>query len=401
MRYKLNLFVCERIVFCLYSQFIIAMFFCCICILHCYGIQVRHWIEFPLYVFLLCSVWNTRNHCSSHMSNILENWMKIRTQWSIQQKKKYIFLFISLSVLSVSLQRAEITRTYIKPPPNKTALDIPAEYNLFPSSTSASVTTTHHHHHHPNRTASVAVKQSKQNPIAKFLLRISSSKSNENNNSSYSACSSGSSTSGQHGTATATGGASTAAPSPSKSSSSLCTSPSFSSSSSSTSSSSSYLPTYTESQLMHQQQQQQQHALHLLQHQSSIATGSPSWSPNNQNTSDFDGGLKVTVNTGHGAMSRSTSPRAPSPNIYKSRSMCNSFSSISTLPTSMINNIVNNAATIGSSSSMSSVASCPDAVDTNSNTVSVHCGSAVDVANTATGHTNNASNDASPSASPS
>lgn len=68
----------------------------------------------------------------------------------------------------------------------------------------------------------------------------------------------------------------------------------------------------------------------------------------------------------------------------------------------MINNIVNNAATIGSSSSMSSVASCPDAVDTNSNTVSVHCGSAVDVANTATaGHTNNASNDASPSASPS
>lgn len=67
----------------------------------------------------------------------------------------------------------------------------------------------------------------------------------------------------------------------------------------------------------------------------------------------------------------------------------------------MINNIVNNAATIGSSSSMSSVASCPDTVDTNSNTVSVHCGSAVDVANTATGHTNNASNDASPSASPS
>lgn len=59
----------------------------------------------------------------------------------------------------------ELTRPYIKAPPNKTALDVPElSYNLFP---------------HPscnlnNQQRITTTTKSKPNPIAKFFLRISS-----------------------------------------------------------------------------------------------------------------------------------------------------------------------------------------------------------------------------------
>lgn len=226
----------------------------------------------------------------------------------------------------MSLQRAEITRTYIKPPPNKTALDVPSdyEYNIFPSSTSSQL--------HHNRTNATATKQSKQNPIAKFLLRISSSKSNEHN-SNYNSLTSnslpvtnaGGVSQQQHQLRGGGNNTQHATTSLSMVPQSL----------------SNNLPTYSESQLMQQQ----------LMHSSS------SWS--SQCNETINDGPKTSSAIVCSAVTGSASPNS---NIYKSRSMCGSIqacslSSLSTLPTSMINNIVNNAATIGCSSSTSSIAS--------------------------------------------
>ncbi|KAG4071661.1 hypothetical protein HA402_011815 [Bradysia odoriphaga] len=64
-----------------------------------------------------------------------------------------------------SFQQMELTRPYIKAPPNKTALDVPElSYNIFP---------------HPscnlnNQQRITTTTKSKPNPIAKFFLRISS-----------------------------------------------------------------------------------------------------------------------------------------------------------------------------------------------------------------------------------
>lgn len=228
-------------------------------------------------------------------------------------------------------QRAEITRTYIKPPPNKTALDVPPEYeyNIFPSSTSPQL--------HHNRTNATATKQSKQNPIAKFLLRISSSKSNDNN-SNYNSLTSNSlpvTNAGECKNNSTINGVSQQQHQ-SRGNNHATTSLSMVPQTLSNN-----LPTYSESQLMQQQ----------LMH------SSPSWS--SQCNETIMDGPKATAAIVCSAVTGSASPNS---NIYKSRSMCGSIqacslSSLSTLPTSMINNIVNNAATIGCSSSTSSIAS--------------------------------------------
>lgn len=252
-------------------------------------------------------------------------------------------------------QRAEITRTYIKPPPNKTALDIPSdlEYNIYPSSTSPN---SHH-----NRSTTTATKQSKQNPIAKFLLRISSSKSNEHNSNYSSLTSNSLSNVGTDNCNIKCNNTIINNTNQQQHRGNNNTSPS-SFNSVAPCSSSHNLPTYSESQLMQQQQQQQQ-----LIHSSS------SWSATSSSINDNDN-LKnsIAAASSIGLCNDSTNEmncrRTPSPNannIYKSRSMCGnieacSLSSLSTLPTC--------AATIGSSSSTLSIASSSDALPLNPTT---------------------------------
>lgn len=189
-------------------------------------------------------------------------------------------------------------------------------------------------HQRSSANATTINNKSKHNPLAKFLLRISSPKSHENNNSNSSALA-GHNTSckniiGNH------------SPSSSSTSSSNSSSPSISGTTSRhhhgpsakarSMTQTSLPPSYSESQLQYQQEQR-------VKFQS--VTNPPS---------------QISVS--------SLSLRAPSstpsanhfsiPKINKSRSLCNEINyssmSISTTPTAMINSIVNNTATIGSTS---------------------------------------------------
>lgn len=73
---------------------------------------------------------------------------------------KSVFLF----------EQTEITRTYIKPPPNKTALDVPEHaYSVYPPASSCNL----------NQRTVPTTKSSKSNSITKVLLRVFSAKSPE------------------------------------------------------------------------------------------------------------------------------------------------------------------------------------------------------------------------------
>lgn len=196
--------------------------------------------------------------------------------------------------------------------------------------------------------------KSKHNPLAKFLLRISSPKSHENNSNNTSALPNHSSSYrnniGNHSSSSSSSSSSTA--SSVCSSSSLPTAvggggsvgggatsrhPNGPTSKSRSMPQTNLPPSYSESQLQYQQEQR-------LKFQS--ITNPPSQI----------GVSSLSLRT---PPSMSSSNNCSLPKINKSRSLCNeinySHMSISTTPTAMINSIVNNTAIIGSTTSSTMV----------------------------------------------
>lgn len=198
--------------------------------------------------------------------------------------------------------------------------------------------------------------KSKHNPLAKFLLRISSPKSHENNSNNNSTLPNHSSSYrnniGNHSSSSSSSSSSSTASSVC-SSSSLPTSVGGGGSSSSGGATSRHPngptsksrsmpqtnmpPSYSESQLQYQQEQRLKF---------SSITNPPSQ-------------ICVSSLSLRTPPSMSTSNNCSLPKINKSRSLCNEINyssmSISTTPTAMINSIVNNTAIIGSTTSSTMV----------------------------------------------
>lgn len=241
------------------------------------------------------------------------------------RRNHFTTAYVLRSFLFVFFQQAEITRSYIRPPPNKTALDVP--FNFMPDAS-----TIHMNHQRSSANATTINNKSKHNPLAKFLLRISSPKSHENNsNNSTIANHSASSYKNNIGNHSSSSSSTSSSSSPamtgvtSRHHHEPTTKPR-------STTQTNLPPSYSESQLQYQQEQR-------IKFQS--VTNPPS---------------QICVSS----LSLRTPPSTTSPNnisvpkINKSRSLCNEINyssmSISTTPTAMINSIVNNTAIIGSTS---------------------------------------------------